>query len=125
MCPSLSAPDTLPSLTWLLSADRLAHPEGSLPDLAMMKLTASLEVAEVKQLAGPVEETPGGCPAKAKKGKPGRDSEDEDEDEDEEDEEEEETSGKPPAQESLGCWLTHGGNKPLSCPKGIKYILNI
>ncbi|XP_070320638.1 LOW QUALITY PROTEIN: piezo-type mechanosensitive ion channel component 2 [Odocoileus virginianus] len=71
---------------------RLAHPEGSLPDLAMMKLTASLEVAEVKQLAGPVEETPGGCPAKAKKGEPGRDSEDEDEDEDEEDEEEEETS---------------------------------
>ncbi|XP_069424758.1 piezo-type mechanosensitive ion channel component 2 isoform X1 [Ovis canadensis] len=71
---------------------RLAHPEGSLPDLAMMKLTASLEVAEVKQLAGPGEEMPGGCPAKAKKGEPGRDSEDEDEDEDEEDEEEEETS---------------------------------
>nr|XP_020755265.1 piezo-type mechanosensitive ion channel component 2 [Odocoileus virginianus texanus] len=75
-----------------LIINRLAHPEGSLPDLAMMKLTASLEVAEVKQLAGPVEETPGGCPAKAKKGEPGRDSEDEDEDEDEEDEEEEETS---------------------------------
>ncbi|KAI4532799.1 hypothetical protein MG293_017207 [Ovis ammon polii] len=71
---------------------RLAHPEGSLPDLAMMKLTASLEVAEAKQLAGPGEEMPGGCPAKAKKGEPGRDSEDEDEDEDEEDEEEEETS---------------------------------
>ncbi|XP_057556299.1 piezo-type mechanosensitive ion channel component 2 isoform X2 [Hippopotamus amphibius kiboko] len=71
---------------------RLAHPEGSLPDLAMMKLTASLEVAEAKQLAGPGEEKPGGRPAKAKKGEPGKDSEDEDEDEDEEDEEEEVTS---------------------------------
>ena len=83
----------------------------------MMKLTASLEVAEVKQLAGPGEEMPGGCPAKAKKGEPGRDSEDEDEDEDEEDEEEEETSGKPPTQEPLGCWLTGGGNQPLTCSK--------
>ena len=80
----------------------------------MMKLTASLEVAEVKQLAGPGEEMPGGCPAKAKKGEPGRDSEDEDEDEDEE---EEETSGKLPAQEPLGCWLTGGGNKTLTCSK--------
>nr|XP_030692461.1 piezo-type mechanosensitive ion channel component 2 [Globicephala melas] len=65
---------------------RLAHPEGSLPDLAMMKPTASLEVAEAKQLAGPGEEKPGGCPAKAKKGELGKDSEEED------DEEEEETS---------------------------------
>ncbi|XP_049554137.1 piezo-type mechanosensitive ion channel component 2 [Orcinus orca] len=65
---------------------RLAHPEGSLPDLAMMKPTASLEVAEAKQLAGPGEEKPVGCPAKAKKGELGKDSEEED------DEEEEETS---------------------------------
>ncbi|KAB0344185.1 hypothetical protein FD754_021111 [Muntiacus muntjak] len=64
----------------------------SLLDFATMKLTASLEVAEVKQLAGSGEETlGGGCPAKAKKGEPGRDSEDEDEDE--EDKEEEEMSG--------------------------------
>ncbi|KAM9055774.1 piezo-type mechanosensitive ion channel component 2 [Megaptera novaeangliae] len=71
---------------------RLAHPEGSLPDLAMMKPTASLEVVEVKQLAGPGEEKPGGCPAKAKKGELGKESEEEDEEEEEEDEEEEETS---------------------------------
>ncbi|XP_036679595.1 piezo-type mechanosensitive ion channel component 2 isoform X1 [Balaenoptera musculus] len=71
---------------------RLAHPEGSLPDLAMMKATASLEVVEVKQLAGPGEEKPGGCPAKAKKGELGKESEEEDEEEEEEDEEEEETS---------------------------------
>ncbi|XP_059975090.1 piezo-type mechanosensitive ion channel component 2 isoform X2 [Mesoplodon densirostris] len=66
--------------------NELAHPEGSLPDLAMMKPTASLEVVEAKQLAGPGEEKPGGCPAKAKKGELGKDSEEED------DEEEEETS---------------------------------
>ncbi|XP_061025116.1 piezo-type mechanosensitive ion channel component 2 [Eubalaena glacialis] len=71
---------------------RLAHPEGSLPDLAMMKPTASLEVVEAKQLAGPGEEKPGGCPAKAKKGELGKESEEEDEEEEEEDEEEEETS---------------------------------
>ncbi|XP_066870678.1 piezo-type mechanosensitive ion channel component 2 [Kogia breviceps] len=72
---------------------RLAHPEGSLPDLTMMKPTASLEVVEAKQLAGPGEEKPGGCPAKAKKGELGKGREEEDEEEeDEEDEEEEETS---------------------------------
>ncbi|MXQ79773.1 hypothetical protein E5288_WYG007108 [Bos mutus] len=32
---------------------RLAHPEGSLPDLAMMKLTASLEVAEIRGTRDP------------------------------------------------------------------------
>ncbi|XP_065745455.1 piezo-type mechanosensitive ion channel component 2 isoform X3 [Phocoena phocoena] len=63
---------------------RLAHPEGSLPDLAMMKPTASLEVVEAKQLAGPGEEKPGGCPAKAKKGELGKDSEEEDDEEEEE-----------------------------------------
>uniref|UniRef100_A0A8C9E9I4 Piezo type mechanosensitive ion channel component 2 n=1 Tax=Phocoena sinus TaxID=42100 RepID=A0A8C9E9I4_PHOSS len=71
---------------WTLPTISLAHPEGSLPDLAMMKPTASLEVVEAKQLAGPGEEKPGGCPAKAKKGELGKDSEEED------DEEEEETS---------------------------------
>nr|XP_058895457.1 piezo-type mechanosensitive ion channel component 2 [Kogia breviceps] len=73
--------------------NELAHPEGSLPDLTMMKPTASLEVVEAKQLAGPGEEKPGGCPAKAKKGELGKGREEEDEEEeDEEDEEEEETS---------------------------------
>lgn len=89
--PHSHPPEPLPPLIRLLSAHRLAHPEGSLPDLAMMKPTASLEVVEAKQLAGPGEEKPGGCPAKAKKGELGKDSEEED------DEEEEETSGKPPA----------------------------
>ncbi|KAB1258270.1 Piezo-type mechanosensitive ion channel component 2 [Camelus dromedarius] len=64
---------------------RLAHPEGSLPDLAMMNLTARLGSADTKPLAGPGEGKPGGCPAKAKKSEPGKDSEDED-DEDEEEE---------------------------------------
>ncbi|XP_065745453.1 piezo-type mechanosensitive ion channel component 2 isoform X1 [Phocoena phocoena] len=64
--------------------NELAHPEGSLPDLAMMKPTASLEVVEAKQLAGPGEEKPGGCPAKAKKGELGKDSEEEDDEEEEE-----------------------------------------
>ncbi|XP_054936769.1 piezo-type mechanosensitive ion channel component 2 [Physeter macrocephalus] len=72
--------------------NELAHPEGSLPDLAMMKPAASLEVVEAKQLAGPGEEKPGGCPAKAKKGELGKDREEEDEEDEEEDEEEEETS---------------------------------
>uniref|UniRef100_A0A8C3WX98 Piezo type mechanosensitive ion channel component 2 n=1 Tax=Catagonus wagneri TaxID=51154 RepID=A0A8C3WX98_9CETA len=63
---------------------RLAHPEGSLPDLAMMNLTASLEAPEAKPLAGPGEEKPGGCLAKAKKGELSRDSEDEDEEDEEE-----------------------------------------
>ena len=95
--PHSHPPAPFPPLIRLLSAHRLAHPEGSLPDLAMMKPTASLEVVEVKQLAGPGEEKPGGCPAKAKKGELGKESEEEDEEEEEEDEEEEETSGKPPA----------------------------
>uniref|UniRef100_A0A8C6AHE8 Piezo type mechanosensitive ion channel component 2 n=1 Tax=Monodon monoceros TaxID=40151 RepID=A0A8C6AHE8_MONMO len=78
---------TLPTISLRISAlNLLAHPEGSLPDLAMMKPTGSLEVVEAKQLAGPGEEKPGGCPAKAKKGELGKDSEEED------DEEEEETS---------------------------------
>ncbi|XP_072805380.1 piezo-type mechanosensitive ion channel component 2 isoform X3 [Vicugna pacos] len=65
--------------------NELAHPEGSLPDLAMMNLTARLGAADTKPLAGPGEGKPGGCPAKAKKSELSKDSEDEDdEDEDEE-----------------------------------------
>lgn len=92
-CPSpksLLAP--FPLLTQLLSANRLAHPEGSLPDLTMMSLTASLEKPEVKQLAVFSEEKPE-CSEKAEKSELGKDSE---EDEEDEDEDEEETSGNPP-----------------------------
>lgn len=71
----------MPLLTPLLSANRLAHPEGSLPDLAMLNLTASPEKPEEK---------PEGCSEKVEKGELGKDSEEEEE---EEDEEEEETSG--------------------------------
>ncbi|XP_042817410.1 piezo-type mechanosensitive ion channel component 2 isoform X5 [Panthera tigris] len=63
---------------------RLAHPEGSLPDLAMMNLTASLEKPNLKKLAESGEDKPEGCPEKAELGK---DSEEEEEGEDEEEEE--------------------------------------
>ncbi|PNI28196.1 PIEZO2 isoform 1 [Pan troglodytes] len=46
---------------------RLAHPEGSLPDLTMMHLTASLEKPEVRKLAEPGEEKPEGYSEKAQK----------------------------------------------------------
>nr|XP_051707396.1 piezo-type mechanosensitive ion channel component 2 isoform X3 [Oryctolagus cuniculus] len=70
---------------------RLAHPEGSLPDLAAMNFTASLEKPEVKKLTELAEEKPEGC---LEKGEPGKDSEESEveEDEEEESEEEEETS---------------------------------
>ncbi|XP_004417033.1 PREDICTED: piezo-type mechanosensitive ion channel component 2, partial [Odobenus rosmarus divergens] len=68
---------------------RLAHPEGSLPDLAMMNLTASLEKPDIRKLAERGDDKPEGCPEKAELGK---DSEEEEEEEDEEEEEEEETS---------------------------------
>ncbi|XP_064235518.1 piezo-type mechanosensitive ion channel component 2 isoform X2 [Aotus nancymaae] len=73
---------------------RLAHPEGSLPDLTMMHLTASLEKPEVRKLAEPGEEKPEGYSEKAQKGELGKDSEESEEDgeEEEESEEEEETS---------------------------------
>ncbi|XP_008061683.1 piezo-type mechanosensitive ion channel component 2 [Carlito syrichta] len=72
---------------------RLAHPEGSLPDLAMLNLTASLEKPEVRKLAESGEEKPEGCSEKAEKGELGKDSEESEEDEEEEEEsEEEETS---------------------------------
>uniref|UniRef100_A0A8C9AFE3 Piezo type mechanosensitive ion channel component 2 n=1 Tax=Prolemur simus TaxID=1328070 RepID=A0A8C9AFE3_PROSS len=78
---------------WLLSANRLAHPEGSLPDLTMINLTASLEKPEVRKLAEPREEKPEGYSEKAEKGELGKDSEEsEDGEEEEESEEEEETS---------------------------------
>uniref|UniRef100_A0A2K5PQ19 Piezo type mechanosensitive ion channel component 2 n=1 Tax=Cebus imitator TaxID=2715852 RepID=A0A2K5PQ19_CEBIM len=73
---------------------RLAHPEGSLPDLTMMHLTASLEKPELRKLAEPGEEKPEGYSEKAQKGELGKDSEESEEDgeEEEESEEEEETS---------------------------------
>nr|XP_054527853.1 piezo-type mechanosensitive ion channel component 2 isoform X6 [Pan troglodytes] len=74
--------------------NELAHPEGSLPDLTMMHLTASLEKPEVRKLAEPGEEKPEGYSEKAQKGDLGKDSEESEEDgeEEEESEEEEETS---------------------------------
>ncbi|XP_053524821.1 piezo-type mechanosensitive ion channel component 2 isoform X4 [Artibeus jamaicensis] len=67
---------------------RLAHPEGSLPDLAMMNLTTSLDKPEVKQLPEFGEEKPEICSEEVEKGKLGKDSEEDEEDEDEEGEEE-------------------------------------
>ncbi|XP_011524027.1 piezo-type mechanosensitive ion channel component 2 isoform X3 [Homo sapiens] len=77
-----------------LIINRLAHPEGSLPDLTMMHLTASLEKPEVRKLAEPGEEKLEGYSEKAQKGDLGKDSEESEEDgeEEEESEEEEETS---------------------------------
>ncbi|XP_058294645.1 piezo-type mechanosensitive ion channel component 2 isoform X2 [Hylobates moloch] len=74
--------------------NELAHPEGSLPDLTMMHLTASLEKPEVRKLAEPGEVKPEGYSEKAQKGDLGKDSEESEEDgeEEEESEEEEETS---------------------------------
>ncbi|XP_016788777.4 piezo-type mechanosensitive ion channel component 2 isoform X3 [Pan troglodytes] len=74
--------------------NELAHPEGSLPDLTMMHLTASLEKPEVRKLAEPGEEKPEGYSEKAQKGDLGKDNEESEEDgeEEEESEEEEETS---------------------------------
>ncbi|XP_032165563.1 piezo-type mechanosensitive ion channel component 2 isoform X2 [Mustela erminea] len=77
---------------------RLAHPEGSLPDLAMMNLTAGLEKPDIRKLAEPGDDKSEGCPYKAEKAELGKDSEaeeeeeEEEEEEDEEEEEEEETS---------------------------------
>nr|KAF6358778.1 piezo type mechanosensitive ion channel component 2 [Pipistrellus kuhlii] len=71
---------------------RLAHPEGSLPDLTMLNLTASPEKPEEKQVVEFGEEKPEGCSEKVEKGELGKDSSEEEEEEEEEDEEEEETS---------------------------------
>ncbi|XP_055994098.1 piezo-type mechanosensitive ion channel component 2 isoform X2 [Sorex fumeus] len=68
---------------------RLAHPEGSLPDLTMMNYTASLEKLEMKKLTDPEEEKLEGFSEKEEKGELEKDSEDEEE---EVEEEEEETS---------------------------------
>ncbi|XP_054099931.2 piezo-type mechanosensitive ion channel component 2 isoform X1 [Callithrix jacchus] len=78
-----------------LIINRLAHPEGSLPDLTMIHLTTSLEKPEVRKLAEPGEEKPEGYSEKAQKGELGKDSEESEEDgeeEEESEEEEEETS---------------------------------
>ncbi|KAM7127177.1 piezo-type mechanosensitive ion channel component 2 isoform 4-T4 [Molossus nigricans] len=79
---------------------RLAHPEGSLPDLAMMNLTTSLDKPEMKQLAEFGEEKPEGCSEKAEKGELGKDIEEDEEDE----EEEEETSGNSPTTNLRNKW---------------------
>ncbi|XP_054550196.1 piezo-type mechanosensitive ion channel component 2 isoform X7 [Talpa occidentalis] len=68
---------------------RLAHPEGSLPDLAMINLTTSLEKLEEKRLAEPAEEKPEGCSEETEKEELEKDSEEEEGDEEEEEEEEE------------------------------------
>uniref|UniRef100_A0A286XJC8 Piezo type mechanosensitive ion channel component 2 n=1 Tax=Cavia porcellus TaxID=10141 RepID=A0A286XJC8_CAVPO len=67
---------------------RLAHPEGSLPDLAMMHLTPSLDKPEPKKLAEPGQEKPEGRgkTERALKGESETDSQDEDEEESEEEE---------------------------------------
>lgn len=86
-----------PLLTRLLSAHRLAHPEGSLPDLAIMNMTTSLEKPEGQKIVEPGAERPEECAKKAEKGEPGKDSdESEEEEEEEEESEEEETSGNQP-----------------------------
>ncbi|XP_013370174.1 PREDICTED: piezo-type mechanosensitive ion channel component 2 isoform X2 [Chinchilla lanigera] len=71
---------------------RLAHPEGSLPDLAMMHLTPSLDKPEPKKLVEPEQEKleGQGQMERAGKGEPGKDGKDEDEEDEEESEEEEE-----------------------------------
>ncbi|XP_003800526.2 piezo-type mechanosensitive ion channel component 2 isoform X1 [Otolemur garnettii] len=69
---------------------RLAHPEGSLPDLTMMNLSASLEK---RKFSEPGEEKPEGFSEEVEKDELGKDSEESEEDEEEEEsEEEEETS---------------------------------
>lgn len=65
---------------------RLAHPEGSLPDLAMINYTASLEKLEMKKLAEPGDEKIEGFSEKSEKGE--LDSEEEEEEEVEEEDEE-------------------------------------
>ncbi|XP_054550191.1 piezo-type mechanosensitive ion channel component 2 isoform X3 [Talpa occidentalis] len=72
-----------------LIINRLAHPEGSLPDLAMINLTTSLEKLEEKRLAEPAEEKPEGCSEETEKEELEKDSEEEEGDEEEEEEEEE------------------------------------
>ncbi|KAM5222304.1 piezo-type mechanosensitive ion channel component 2 isoform 2-T2 [Ctenodactylus gundi] len=74
-----------------LIINRLAHPEGSLPDLAMLRLTPSLDKPDAKKLAEPGEQEPETCSAeKVEKGGPGKESGESEEDDDEEEEESEE-----------------------------------
>ncbi|XP_008832903.1 piezo-type mechanosensitive ion channel component 2 isoform X1 [Nannospalax galili] len=71
---------------------RLAHPEGSLPDLAIMNLTTSLDKPDVQKLVEPGEERLEECSKEEEKGEPEKDSEESEEEEDEEEESEEEES---------------------------------
>ncbi|XP_038953319.1 piezo-type mechanosensitive ion channel component 2 isoform X4 [Rattus norvegicus] len=75
-----------------LIINRLAHPEGSLPDLAIMNMTASLDKPERQKLAEPGEERTEECAKKAEKGEAGKDSDESEEEEGEEEESEEEES---------------------------------
>eukprot|EP00073_Rattus_norvegicus_P054206 XP_017456608.1 PREDICTED: piezo-type mechanosensitive ion channel component 2 isoform X6 [Rattus norvegicus] len=72
--------------------NELAHPEGSLPDLAIMNMTASLDKPERQKLAEPGEERTEECAKKAEKGEAGKDSDESEEEEGEEEESEEEES---------------------------------
>ncbi|XP_006897074.1 PREDICTED: piezo-type mechanosensitive ion channel component 2-like [Elephantulus edwardii] len=69
---------------------RLAHPEGSFPDLAMMNLTTSLEKLEGKGAEEAEEEILESGSENMEKSKPEKDSEEYGEDEDSEEESEEE-----------------------------------
>ncbi|XP_029420178.1 piezo-type mechanosensitive ion channel component 2 isoform X2 [Nannospalax galili] len=72
--------------------NELAHPEGSLPDLAIMNLTTSLDKPDVQKLVEPGEERLEECSKEEEKGEPEKDSEESEEEEDEEEESEEEES---------------------------------
>nr|XP_058133335.1 piezo-type mechanosensitive ion channel component 2 isoform X3 [Dasypus novemcinctus] len=68
---------------------RLAHPEGSLPDLTMMNLAASLEKQELRKVEEPQEEKLEGTYEREEKAEPGKDSQGSEEEEEEESEREE------------------------------------
>ncbi|XP_006868752.1 PREDICTED: piezo-type mechanosensitive ion channel component 2 [Chrysochloris asiatica] len=71
---------------------RLAHPEGSLPDLTMMNLAVSLEKQEEKKEEESRELTPEDCSKNLESGKTDSKESEEEEDSEEDSEEEEETS---------------------------------
>ncbi|XP_064434072.1 piezo-type mechanosensitive ion channel component 2 isoform X1 [Mirounga angustirostris] len=83
---------------------RLAHPEGSLPDLAMMNLTTSLEKPDIRKLAEHGDDKPEGCPEKAELGKDSEEEEEEEEEEDEEEDEEEEEEGEEETSDLRNKW---------------------
>ncbi|XP_064434074.1 piezo-type mechanosensitive ion channel component 2 isoform X3 [Mirounga angustirostris] len=84
--------------------NELAHPEGSLPDLAMMNLTTSLEKPDIRKLAEHGDDKPEGCPEKAELGKDSEEEEEEEEEEDEEEDEEEEEEGEEETSDLRNKW---------------------